>query len=264
MKAVECEGYMNKIDLNCDMGESFGIYTLGQDEELMKYITSANIACGFHAGDPQTMRKTIKLALKHNVAIGAHPSLPDKQGFGRRKMDIDAEEIYGLVLYQLGALQAFAKAEGAAIAHVKPHGALYHMANENRLIAEAIAEAAFRIDEDILLVGQSNSELIKAGARIGLRTINEVFADRNYEKDGTLTPRSHEQALIVHSKYSCERIVKLILEQRVEARTGEMINLRGDTVCIHGDSPDALEHVKDLTTALQEAGIQISAPKFAF
>jgi len=255
---------MFKVDLNCDMGESYGIYKLGQDEEMMKYITSANIACGFHAGDPQTMRQTIKLALKHNVAIGAHPSLPDKQGFGRRRMDIDAEEIYGLVLYQLGALQAFAKAEGANIAHVKPHGALYHMANENRLIAEAIAEAAFRIDEDIFLVGQSNSELVKAGARIGLRTVNEVFADRNYEKDGLLTPRLHEQALIVHSRYSCERMVRLVKENKVEARTGEMIDMRADTICIHGDSPDALEHAKELIVALQEAGIQITAPQFAF
>lgn len=255
---------MHKIDINCDMGESFGVYKLGKDEQLMKYITSANIACGFHAGDPHTMRKTIKLALQHNVAIGAHPSLPDKQGFGRRIMDIDAEEIYGLVLYQLGALQAFAKAEGATLKHVKPHGALYHMANNDTLIAEAIAEAAFRVDEDILLVGQAHSKLVKAGARIGLRTVNEVFADRNYEKDGSLTPRSHEQALIVHSKYSCERIIKLIREHQVEARTGEMVTMRADTICIHGDSPDALEHATELTAALKEAGIQISAPQFTF
>lgn len=255
---------MYKVDLNCDMGESFGIYNLGHDEEMMKYITSANIACGFHAGDPLTMRKTIKLALQHGVAIGAHPSLPDKQGFGRRRMDINAEEIYGLVLYQLGALQAFAQAEGATLSHVKPHGALYHMANENRAIAEAIAEAAFRIDEDILLVGQSSSELVKAGARIGLRTFNEVFADRNYEKDSSLTPRSHEQALIVHSQYSCERMIQLIKEHKVEARTGEIINIKADTICIHGDSPDALEHAIQLSQALQEAGIEIAAPQFSF
>lgn len=251
---------MLKVDLNCDMGESFGIYTLGKDEELMKYITSANIACGFHAGDPLTMRKTIKLALQHQVAIGAHPSLPDKAGFGRRKMDINPEEIYGLVLYQVGALQAFAHAEGTKLAHVKPHGALYHMANENTAIAEAIAEAAFRIDEDILLVGQSNGRLVKAGARIGLRTVNEVFVDRNYEKDGTLTPRSHEQALIVHSKYSCQRAIRMIQEHNVETRTGELIKMRPDTICIHGDSPDALEHAIELTKALQEAGIEIRHP----
>ena len=255
---------MYKVDLNCDMGESFGIYKLGQDEELMKYITSANIACGFHAGDPLTMRKTIKLALQHQVAIGAHPSLPDKQGFGRRRMDINAEEIYGLVLYQLGALQAFAKAEGAHLTHVKPHGALYHMANDNRAIAEAIAEAAFRVDEDILLYGQASSELIKAGARIGLRTIHEVFADRNYEQDGSLTPRTHDQALIVHSKYSCERIIKMIKEHRVETRTNEIIDMRADTVCIHGDSPDALAHAIELRTALEEAGIEVVAPQFSY
>jgi UPF0271 protein len=249
---------MYRIDLNCDMGESFGIYSFGQDEELMKYITSTNIACGFHAGDPLTMRKTVKLALNYNVAIGAHPSLPDKHGFGRRRMDISAEEIYGLVLYQVGALQAFAVAEGSGIQHVKPHGALYHMANESNAVAEAIAEAAFRVDPDIYLVGQSNSRLVKAGARAGLRTLNEVFADRNYEKDSTLTPRSHEQALIVQSQYSSERMVRMVKEHKVESRTGEDIKMRADTICVHGDSPDALEHVVQLSKALQDADIKIA------
>lgn len=251
---------MYRVDLNCDMGESFGIYSFGQDEELMKYITSANIACGFHAGDPLTMRKTVKLALNYNVAIGAHPSLPDKHGFGRRKMDISAEEIYGLVLYQVGALQAFAVAEGSKLQHVKPHGALYHMANESTAIAEAIAEAAFRIDPDIYLVGQSNSKLVKAGARAGLRTLNEVFADRNYEKDGTLTPRSHEQAMIVQSKYSSERMIRMVKEHKVESRTGEDIQMRADTICVHGDSLDALQHVIQLSEALGGAGIKITHP----
>lgn len=251
---------MLKVDLNCDVGESFGIYKLGQDEELMKYITSANIACGFHAGDPLTMRHTVKLALKHNVAIGAHPSLPDKGGFGRRYMNIDPEEIYGLVLYQIGALQAFAVAEGARLRHVKPHGALYLMANQSTAVAEAIAEAAFRIDEDIYLVGQSNSKLVKAGARAGLRTLNEVFADRNYEKDGTLTPRTHEQALIVQSKYSTERVIRMIQENKVESRTGEDIDMKADTICVHGDSPDALAHVIQLSKGLKEAGIEITHP----
>jgi len=251
---------MYRVDLNCDMGESFGIYSFGQDEELMKYITSANIACGFHAGDPLTMRKTVKLALNNNVAIGAHPSLPDKHGFGRRKMDISAEEIYGLVLYQVGALQAFAVAEGSGLQHVKPHGALYHMANESDAVAEAIAEAAFRVDPDIYLVGQSNSKLVKAGARAGLRTLNEVFADRNYEKNGALTPRSHEQALIVQSKYSSERMIRMVKEHKVESRTGEDIKMRADTICVHGDSPDALEHVVQLSKALKEAGIEIAHP----
>jgi len=251
---------MYRVDLNCDMGESFGIYSFGQDEELMKYITSANIACGFHAGDPLTMRKTVKLALNNNVAIGAHPSLPDKHGFGRRKMDISAEEIYGLVLYQVGALQAFAVAEGSGLQHVKPHGALYHMANESDAVAEAIAEAAFRVDPDIYLVGQSNSKLVKAGARAGLRTLNEVIADRNYEKNGALTPRSHEQALIVQSKYSSERMIRMVKEHKVESRTGEDIKMRADTICVHGDSPDALEHVVQLSKALKEAGIEIAHP----
>ena len=249
-----------KVDLNCDMGENFGIYNLGQDEELMKYITSTNIACGYHAGDPMTMRKTVKLALQYGVAIGAHPGLPDMAGFGRRIMDISAEEIYGLVLYQIGALQAFAKAEGTSITHVKPHGALYQMANQNTAIAEAIAEAVYRIDGDVYLVGQSSSKLVKAGARVGLRTLNEVFADRNYEKDGSLTPRSHEQALIVQSKYSTERVIRMVLEHKVESRTGEEMNMRADTICVHGDSPDALEHVIQLSQALAEAEIEVVHP----
>jgi len=251
---------MYKVDLNCDMGENFGIYNLGQDEELMKYITSTNIACGYHAGDPMTMRKTVKLALQYGVAIGAHPGLPDMAGFGRRIMDISAEEIYGLVLYQIGALQAFAKAEGTSITHVKPHGALYQMANQNTAIAEAIAEAVYRIDGDVYLVGQSSSKLVKAGARVGLRTLNEVFADRNYEKDGSLTPRSHEQALIVQSKYSTERVIRMVLEHKVESRTGEEMNMRADTICVHGDSPDALEHVIQLSQALVKAGIEVVHP----
>lgn len=251
---------MYKVDLNCDMGENFGIYNLGQDEELMKYITSTNIACGYHAGDPMTMRKTVKLALQYGVAIGAHPGLPDMAGFGRRIMDISAEEIYGLVLYQIGALQAFAKAEGTSITHVKPHGALYQMANQNTAIAEAIAEAVYRIDGDVYLVGQSSSKLVKAGARVGLRTLNEVFADRNYEKDGSLTPRSHEQALIVQSKYSTERVIRMVLEHKVESRTGEEMNMRADTICVHGDSPDALEHVIQLSQALAEAEIEVVHP----
>jgi len=242
------------------MGENFGIYNLGQDEELMKYITSTNIACGYHAGDPMTMRKTVKLALQYGVAIGAHPGLPDMAGFGRRIMDISAEEIYGLVLYQIGALQAFAKAEGTSITHVKPHGALYQMANQNTAIAEAIAEAVYRIDGDVYLVGQSSSKLVKAGARVGLRTLNEVFADRNYEKDGSLTPRSHEQALIVQSKYSTERVIRMVLEHKVESRTGEEMNMRADTICVHGDSPDALEHVIQLSQALAEAEIEVVHP----
>lgn len=242
------------------MGESLGIYKLGQDEELMKYISSTNIACGYHAGDPMTMRKTVKLAVMHGVAIGAHPGLPDIAGFGRRVMDINAEEIYGLVLYQIGALQAFAEAEGASISHVKPHGALYHMANQSTAIAEAIAEAVFRIHGDVYLVGQSNSKLIRAGARVGLRTMHEVFADRNYEDDGTLTPRSHEQASIVHSRFSVERVIRMIKEHKVESRTGVDIAIKADTICIHGDHPQALEHVIALTESLTEAGIQISHP----
>ena len=180
---------MHRIDMNCDLGESFGAYTIGNDAAILPFVTSANIACGFHAGDPGVMRKTVRLALDCHVALGAHPGLCDLQGFGRRKMDISPQEAYDLVLYQIGALYAFIRAEGAVMQHVKPHGALYNMAAKDSKLAEAIAEAVYKVEPELILFGLSGSELIRAAKKTGLQTAEEVFADRSYQADGTLTPR---------------------------------------------------------------------------
>ncbi len=184
------------VDLNCDMGESFGAYSLGHDEAILPFVTSANIACGYHAGDPAVMKRTVRLALRHGVAIGAHPGLPDLVGFGRRDMAISPEEAYDITVYQLGALAAFAHAEGGTVHHVKPHGALYNMAAVNPALAEALAEAVYRVQPTAALYGLAGSALIGAGQKLGLATAQEVFADRTYQADGTLTPRRHPNALL--------------------------------------------------------------------
>lgn len=248
---------MLRVDLNCDMGEGFGVYSAGSDRELMKYITSANIACGFHAGDAATIRRTVKLALEHEVAIGAHPGLPDLAGFGRRVMGITPEEAYDMIVYQLGAVQAFAKSEGGSVAHVKPHGALYNMAARDRALADAIAEAIYLVEPSLLLFGLAGSELIHAGAAIGLRTINEVFADRFYESDGSLTPRGAEGAVIANSARAAEQAITMIRGGEVRTRQKSGIILKADTVCVHGDTPGALEHVRQLRAALEAEGIAV-------
>ena len=187
---------MFQVDINCDLGESFGRYRLGEQEEILRYITSANIACGFHAGDPSVMRETVELAIKNNVQIGAHPGLPDLNGFGRREMKISWQEAYDLVVYQIGALQGFLTAKGAKMQHVKPHGALYNMAAVNEELADAIAKAVHDVSPELLLYGLASSQLTAAGEKYGLQTIHEVFADRTYQADGTLTSRSMTNALI--------------------------------------------------------------------
>lgn len=248
---------MFHIDLNCDMGEGFGVYRAGPDTELMKYITSANIACGFHAGDAATIRRTVKLALAHGVAIGAHPGLPDLAGFGRRTMDITPDEAYELTVYQIGAVYAFAKSEGGSIAHVKPHGALYNMAAKSRPLADAIAEAVYKVEPSLLLFGLAGSELIHAGNAIGLHTINEVFADRSYEQDGSLTPRGLEGAVIADAALAAEQAVTMIRDGEVHTRQQSRFVLKADTVCVHGDTPGAAEHVRRLRTVLESEGIAI-------
>jgi UPF0271 protein len=245
------------VDLNCDMGEGFGVYPASSDSELMKYITSANIACGFHAGDAATIRRTVKLALENNVAIGAHPGLPDLAGFGRREMRITPEEAYELTVYQLGAVYAFAKSEGGSVAHVKPHGALYNMAAKSRVLSDAIAEAVYKVDPRLMLFGLAGSELIRAGEAIGLRTINEVFADRSYESDGSLTPRGTEDAVIIDSSRAAEQVINMVRDGEVRTRQQNSFILKADTVCVHGDTPGALEHVKQLRKALEAEGIAI-------
>lgn len=248
-----------KVDLNCDLGESFGAYHLGNDEEILQFVTSANIACGFHAGDPKTMKKTVKLALQNEVAIGAHPGLPDLLGFGRRNMNITPQEAYEMVMYQIGALYGFVKAEGGKMQHVKPHGALYNMAAVNPELSKAIAEAIYDLNPELILFGLSGSELIKQAAAIGLRTANEVFADRTYQEDGTLTPRSSKGALIIEDEKAIAQAVRMVTEKKVHTLQEKEIIIKADTICIHGDGSNALSFAESIHKALQKAEITIKA-----
>ncbi|MEN6411547.1 MAG: 5-oxoprolinase subunit PxpA [Veillonellales bacterium] len=250
---------MYRIDLNCDLGESFGVYKLGMDEEVLKIVTSANIACGFHAGDPSVMRKTVKLALNNHVAIGAHPGFPDLLGFGRRNMAVSPQEAYDMVVYQIGALDAFIKAEGGTMQHVKPHGNLNNMSVNSKELSEAIAEAVYQVNSELILVGQSNSELIRAGKKIGLKIAQEVFADRTYQMDGTLTPRTQTDALITDKEKSIFQVARMIKEGVVQSQQGKDISITADTVCIHGDGIKALEFAAQTRRFLEEAGISVMA-----
>ncbi|HST28420.1 MAG TPA: 5-oxoprolinase subunit PxpA [Rudaea sp.] len=252
---------MKKIDLNCDMGESFGAWTMGDDAGVMPWITSANIACGFHAGDFSTMYKTVLLAKQHGVAIGAHVSLPDLQGFGRREMKIPPNEAYALTLFQIGALAAFARAAEMRIAHVKPHGALYNMAAKDAALANAIARAVRDFDAQIVLVGLAGSELPKAGAALGLAVAHEAFADRRYEADGSLTPRGTEGAVIEDVDAAVAQAVQIATKANVDIRTGGKRELHANTICVHGDRPDAALFARKLREGLKAAGAEVA--KFA-
>lgn len=248
---------MLMIDLNCDMGESFGNYRIGKDEEMLDYVSSSNIACGFHAGDPATMRKTVQLALQKNVAIGAHPGLQDLVGFGRRNIHMTPQEVYDLIIYQLGALQAFVKAEGGTLQHVKPHGALFNMSAQNADLATAIAKAVSKVDEELILFGLSGSESIKAGKAVGLRTASEVFSDRTYQQDGSLTARHLPNSLIKEPKSAVQQVIKMIKEKCVTSLQGTDIPIEAHTVCIHGDGENALSFAQYLVAIFEKEGIQI-------
>ncbi|KPN12974.1 lactam utilization protein LamB [Bacillus australimaris] len=250
---------MYQVDINCDLGESFGQYTIGADEQILEYVTSANIACGFHAGDPTVMRKTVRMALEKGVKIGAHPGLQDLAGFGRRPMAISAEEAYDLVIYQIGALSAFLKAEGGTMQHVKPHGALYNMAAKNTELSESIAKAVYDVDPSLVLFGLSGSELALAGERIGLQVAHEVFSDRTYQTDGTLTSRRDPHALIEEDEQAVQQVVRMVREGKVRTVQGGDIELKADTVCIHGDGSHALQFARTITAKLKEAGIHLKA-----
>ncbi len=248
------------IDLNSDVGESFGRYTIGLDDEVIPLISSANIACGFHAGDPAVMRRTMRLALASGVGPGAHPGLPDLMGFGRRAMDVTLDEIRDDVTYQVGALAAFATAEGAKLQHVKPHGALYNMAVANPAIWEVVAEAIASVDADLILfvLGGGNREDLKAmGRRVGIRVACEFFADRAYNPDGSLVSRREPGAVIKDHDLAAARVLKMATEGRVVCANGEEIALAGETVCVHGDNPQALALVRQIRTTLETAGVAI-------
>ncbi len=244
-----------KIDLNCDLGESFGRYALGDDASIMPLITSANIACGFHAGDASTMQATVRLAKKHGVAIGAHPGWPDLQGFGRREMSLSPEETEALVLYQIGALAAFAKAEGMELRHVKPHGALYNQSARDEKLAEAVARAVKRFSVELALVGLAGSRSVDAARGLGLRVLEEGFPDRGYTSEGMLIPRSQAGAILSSVAEVAAHAVSLAVNG---IRFGEK-QIRVDTLCLHGDNVHAVENARMVRDALQNAGIEVTA-----
>ncbi len=250
---------MYQVDLNCDLGESFGRYQLGEQQEILKYVTSANVACGFHAGDPTVMRETVKLAIDHGVKIGAHPGLPDLNGFGRRNMNITPQEGYDMVVYQIGALQAFLTIHNETMQHVKPHGALYQMASKDRELAEAIAQAVYDVSPSLVLFGLSGSELTRAGEKRGLRTAHEVFADRTYQADGSLTSRSQADALIIDQEHSVSQVVKMVTEGKVTSQQQTEVSLQADTICIHGDGVHAVEFAKYINETLTNKNISVTA-----
>lgn len=248
-----------KIDLNCDLGESFGNYKIGMDEEVIKFISSANIACGFHASDPLVMVKTVSLAKESGVSIGAHPGYPDLVGFGRRNMNVAPEELKAMVQYQIGALNAFCKASGVKMNHVKPHGAMYNMAAKDEKLAIAISAGIAEVDDSLILLGLSGSELLKAANQIGLKCANEVFADRAYEEDGSLVARTKAGAVITNEEEVIERVIKMIKEHKVKAITGKEIEIKPDSICVHGDNPKALNFVKVIRERLIKENIKIEA-----
>lgn len=245
------------IDLNCDMGESYGAWHMGNDIAVLPFVSSANVACGFHAGDPSTMRKTVAAAIEHQVAIGAHPSLPDLVGFGRRNMQITPQEAYDMVVYQVGALAAVAAAQGARLHHVKAHGALYNMAAKDRALADAICRAVRDVDSSLVLYGLAGSPLIAAAQDAGLRAASEVFADRSYQDDGSLTPRSQPGAMIEDVDTAIVQVLNMVQHRVVRSVSGRDVPVQADTLCLHGDQPNALVFARALREALSKAGIEV-------
>jgi len=246
----------NKIDFNCDMGESFGMYKMGLDEEVIKHITSANIACGFHAGDPNWMRTTVKLAEEHGVAIGAHPGFPDLSGFGRRAMNASALEVKNDVIYQMGALQAFTGAK--RLQHVKPHGAMYNMAVDDQDLATAICEALLEVDSDIVLLALAGSQWISVAEDLGLRVGREIFADRALNTDGTLVSRSKEGSVIHDIQEVVDRSLRMVTEGKAVAISGEVIDVEADSLCLHGDTPGAVDMAQALKQALVAEDVEVT------
>ena len=248
---------MYYVDLNSDLGESFGNYTIGMDAEILKYVSSANVACGWHAGDPIVMEKTVAVAKDNGVAVGAHPGFPDLMGFGRRNMVVTPEEAKAYVKYQLGALKAFTDSHGVKIQHVKPHGALYNMAAVDEKLAKAMCEAVYEVDKDIIFMGLAGSKMIEAAEAAGLKAASEVFADRAYNDDGTLVSRKLEGSVIKDKDLAIKRVVRMVKEGKVESINGNDINIKADSICVHGDNPKALEFVKNIRETLIAEGVSI-------
>jgi len=245
------------IDINCDMGESFGAWTMGADAEVMPNITSANIACGAHAGDPGVMRRTVRRAKQHGISVGAHPGFADLQGFGRREFQADPGEVEDSLIAQIGALAAIARAEGVALRHAKAHGALYNMAARDRRLADAIARAITAVDPSLIMFGLPKSPMIDAGVAAGLRVAAEGFADRTYEPDGSLTPRSRPGAVVHDATLVVERAVRMVRDGVVLTAAGGEVALKVETICVHGDTPGAPELTRRIRAGLEAAGIHV-------
>lgn len=249
------------IDLNSDLGESFGNYTIGRDEEIIELVSSVNIACGWHGGDANVMADTVKQAIEKNVAIGCHPGFPDLMGFGRRAMQVSPKELKNYIKYQIGALDAFVQSEGGHMQHVKPHGAMYNMAAKDKAMADAIAEAVFEVDSELILMGLSGSQLLESAKTIGLKTASEVFADRAYQNDGSLVPRSQEGALIHDGEKAVSQVLQMIEKGTVTSLSGREIPLVAESICVHGDNEKALAFVRLIRQRLDQANIQVGALK---
>lgn len=248
---------MYRVDLNCDLGESFGAYTIGMDERVLPFITSANVACGFHASDPSVMEKTVRMAKEKKIGVGAHPGFPDLLGFGRRNMNVSPDEARAYIIYQIGALQAFCKEQGVHLQHVKPHGALYNMAARDAALAEAVCAGVKAVDPELILLGLSGSQMLLAAESMGLRCAREVFADRAYEEDGSLVARTKEGAMITDEELAVKRVLRMIVEGKVESVTGKDIPIQADSICVHGDGEKALAFVEKIRGALTQAEVEI-------
>ena len=255
---------MKSIDLNCDMGESFGAYTLGMDHEAIRYITSANIACGWHAGDPLVMSRTVQIAVENGVGVGAHPGYPDLLGFGRRSMDCTPEDLKHYLVYQIGALQAFCRVHGTRLRHVKPHGALYLTAVEKEDVARAVAEAILSVDPDLMFValaGVKGEVMRSIGQEVGLQVVYEAFPDRAYTPEGALASRRLPGAVIRDPEVVADRALRMAAEGKIITTDGSVIEIEAQTLCVHGDNPAALQLVRKIRETLAAAGVDIRAPQ---
>ena len=251
---------MKKIDLNCDMGESYGAWKMGADAGVMPFISSANIACGFHAGDPATIRQTVRLAVDHGVAVGAHPSLPDLMGFGRRVMRISPQDMYDLIIYQAGALEAFARVAGTRLHHVKCHGALYNMAANDEALSAAMVRAVQDLGSEVMLYALSNSKNFQIAKKANIKVAGEVFADRGYSDEGALAPRDQPGGLIEDPAASVKQVLGMIEEGYVTSLTGKRVAVTADTLCLHGDQPGAVTFAQALRKVFTERGISVAIP----
>ncbi|MFC3927523.1 LamB/YcsF family protein [Streptococcus caprae] len=246
------------VDLNSDLGESFGAYRIGQDQDIIPLITSANVACGYHAGDPLVMEKTCQMVKESGIAMGAHPGFPDLIGFGRRNLQVSPSEAAAYITYQLGALEAFTRHHGITLQHVKPHGALYNMAAKDKALATAIAQAVARYDDKLILLCPGASEMALAGQAAGLKIAKEVFADRAYENDGSLVTRSKEGAMITDENLAIDRLIQMITKGTVQSIDGKDIPIQADSICVHGDGAKALAFVQNIRTSFSQQGIELA------